>query len=709
MRPRPTTTGEATGHASDADGLPPVEGSHPGHTPRTTAPLPPDHRPSHPADTSEPPPVDDVHRHTPGMNAPHPVAGHPDHGADTYGLHRGAARPEPTTIPEGPLPQDAHPAPTTTLEAPSPGDSRPTPTTTPEAPHPHGNRPAPAANRRAPRPLAGRPTCPTTPEVRTAVGDSPTPTATRTRTRAPSGSFLARATLLSAVLSMAGALLGLGRDQALAHLFGAGADTDAFLVAWTVPEMASTLLIEDGMAFVLVPAFSVALARRAAGGSGSPDPVRALVAASLPRLCLVLAGAAALLAAGAPLVVSALAPGLPDPSLAVSCTRLTATCVLSFGLAGYCSAALRAHRSYLAPGAIYIAYNVAIITTMVVLAGHWGVRSAALGVALGGCLMAAVQAPSLWRRLAGRPGPASERTAPPPTQALALGLVCAVLLFTLCRQSQVLIERWFASGLPAGAISHLNYAQKVAQLPMSLSLMLCIVTFPVVARAIAEGDTRRARDRVERDLLLMACLVLLGAAVVVACAPQIVQLLFQRGAFTAQDSAATAAVMRVYAVGLLGHTLVGALVRSYFSAGRTTWYPLGAMGVGTLVTVVITAWAVGPWGAPGIAAANAAGITLTALLLLHGLGPRSVPVRVRRVVAGLARPVCAAVVATVAGAAAAGLFASPAASVAACCACVTAVFLLLAWLLDAADARALLLSVTHFVRSSLTRKLSHGR
>ncbi|KUO02538.1 lipid II flippase MurJ [Streptomyces caeruleatus] len=546
---------------------------------------------------------------------------------------------------------------------------------------------------------------------RAAEGVRPAPSAVR-RTGAPSRRFLARATLLSAALSMAGAVLGLGRDQTLAHLFGAGEDSDAFLVAWTLPELASTLLIEDGMAFVLVPAFSVALARRARG-VGALDPVRALVTASLPRLCLVLAGSAAVLAATAPQVVSVLAPGLPDPALAVSCTRLTATCVLSFGLAGYFSAALRAHRDYLAPGAIYIAYNLAIIATMFVLADRWGVRAAALGVAIGGCVMAAVQAPSLWRRItAGRePGhlaPVSGYDGDS-GRTLVPALVCAVLLFTLCRQSQVLIERYFASGLPAGAISHLNYAQKVAQFPMSLAMMVCVVTFPVVARAIAEGDLRRARERVERDLTLMGCLVLLGAALVVAGAPQIVQLLFQRGAFTAEDTAATAAVMRVYAVGLLGHTLVGALVRSYFSTGRTTWFPLLAMGAGALVTAVISAWAVDPWGARGLAAANAAGITLTALLLLKGLGPRSVPVRVRPVVAELSRPVRAAVCAAGAGLFCAGLFDSPTAALAAGCACATVVFLSLAWILDVAGVRALLLPVTHSVRSSLTRKLRHGR
>ncbi|MFD4544609.1 murein biosynthesis integral membrane protein MurJ [Streptomyces sp. NPDC058466] len=523
-----------------------------------------------------------------------------------------------------------------------------------------------------------------------------------------SGGFVARATLLSALLSVAGSLLGLGRDQALAHLFGAGEGTDAFLVAWTVPEMASTLLIEDGMAFVLVPAFSVALARRAAG-SASPDPVRALVAASLPRLCLAFAAAAAVLAAGAPLLVRVLAPGLPDPSLAVACTRLTATCVLSFGLAGYCSAALRAHRAYLAPGAIYVAYNAAIIATMFVLSGRWGVRSAALGVALGGCLMVAVQAPSLWRRIAERADRPAAASGGDGDRRLTLALVSTVLLFALCRQSQVLIERRFASGLPAGAISHLNYAQKVGQLPMSLALMLCVVTFPVLARAIAEGDTQRARDRIERDLVMVAGIALLGGAAIMACAPQMVQLLFQRGAFTAEDTAATAAVMRVYTLGLLGHTLVGALVRSYFSAGRATWYPTGVMAVGMVATAVIGAWAVGPWGACGIAAANTVGITLTALLLLRGLGRRSLAVRVRRVAAELAKPVGAAVGAAGAGYVSAQLFTSPPAALTAGCLSVTAVYLLLAWVLDAAGARSLALLASLTIRCSLTRKLRHGR
>ncbi|MES4890274.1 lipid II flippase MurJ [Streptomyces sp. NPDC096012] len=519
----------------------------------------------------------------------------------------------------------------------------------------------------------------------------------------PSSRFLAKATLLTASLSVAAALLGLLRDQSLARLFGAGQDTDAFLVAWTVPEFAATLLIEDGLAFALVPAFSMALARRAQGVPG--DPVRSLVAATLPRLCLAFAAVGTLLALAAPQFVAALAPGLPDPGLAVDCTRIASTCVLSFGLAGYCSAALRAHGRFLAPAAIYIAYNVGIVTAMYALGGSWGVRSAAFGVAAGGCLMVLAQLPSLLRQLGRhrRSGARPVKEAGAGARPMAGPLLATVLLFALCRQSQVLVERFLASSLPAGAISHLNYAQKVAQIPMTLSMMLCTVTFPVVARALAEGDAERARVRVERDLAVAAALVLLGTAAVMACAPQLIQLLFQRGAFTAGDTAATAGVMRVYALGLLGQTLTGVLVRSYFSAGRATWYPVAAMTAGIAVTTWMGARTVGAWGVTGIAAANAAGITLTAALLLAGMRRRSVPVRTGRVLHELSRPVGAAAGAALAGGLAARLPASPLAGLAVGGTTVAVAFALLGRALGVQDVAPAL----RFLRTH-TRRLAHA-
>ncbi|MYS19535.1 hypothetical protein GTW78_04555 [Streptomyces sp. SID4948] len=488
---------------------------------------------------------------------------------------------------------------------------------------------------------AGSPTPAAIPSVAPAAVPSAVPDqgADPARTAGRASDGLARAAGVTVALSMAGSVFGLVRDQGIAHLFGAGAESDAFLVAWTVPEVAATVLIEDAMALLMVPAFSGALAR---GGA-----VTGLVSRTLPRLLALLAVLTAALAAGAPWVVGALAPGLADPSAAVACTRLTSVSVLTFGLAGYLSAALRAHRRFVPPAAIYVAYNLGIVATLYALHGRFGIESAAAGVAVGGALMVAIQLPAALREMRGsRPLPV---TPPNPHRALGLALLAPVVLFTLGRQAQVLVERYFAAPLPPGAISHLNYAQKVAQLPMALSVVICTVTFPAVSRALAEGDRERARARVERDLTLACVVVLIGTAYVIACAPQIIHVLFQRGEFTAADTAATAAVMRVYALGLLGQSLVGALVRPYFSAARPTWYPAGSMAVGLLVTALADGLTVGPWGAYGIAAGNAAGITVTAGLLLRGLGAHSVAIRARAIAPGLTRTVLCAAVAALSG------------------------------------------------------------
>ncbi|GGX24178.1 lipid II flippase MurJ [Streptomyces chryseus] len=566
------------------------------------------------------------------------------------------------------------------------------------APEPHAEKPAPFP--------APHPTAPT-PPPRRAPGTTAPPLL---------GRFLARAAAVTAALTAASALLGLLRDQTIAHLFGASVESDAFLIAWTVPEMAATLLIEDAMALLLVPAFSHALARRAARRTQDPaladDAVRALVLATLPRLCAALAAAAALLALGAPWLVRLLAPGFGDPQLATDCTRLTAVTVFTFGITGYFSAALRAHGHFLLPAGVYAAYNIGIIATTLTLHSLWGVRAAAAGVAVGSLLMILTQLPTFLRLTRAHRTPAPSRApAPrsePPTPSLltapllTTSLLAPVILFAVGRQGQVLVERFLASPLPGGAISHLNYAQKVAQMPMVLSLMICTVTFPVVARAMAEGDEEGARLRVERDLALAATVVLLGTAMVLGYAPQIIEVLFERGAFDARDTATTATVMRVYALGLLGHCLVGALSRPFFSASRPTWYPAAAMAAGLVVTTAAGAVAAERFGVHGIAAANAVGISTTALLLLGGLGSRVVPIRVRTVAAALARLAAAAAAAAAAGWAAAPVTpGGPLLGVAAGCVLVPAVFVLCGLAVRAPE-------VVHLL--ALTRqRFRHGR
>ncbi|MFB7672029.1 lipid II flippase MurJ [Kitasatospora purpeofusca] len=492
---------------------------------------------------------------------------------------------------------------------------------------------------------------------------------------APRSRFLARAFGVTAVLSAAGSALGLLRDLLLARYFGANQGTDAFLVAWTVPETAAPLLIEDAMSFLMVPAFALALVLREERPDG-PDPVRQVVRATLPWLLLALTTLSLGAALGAPQLVDLLAPGLADPRLAVTCTRITAITVLPFGVAGYLAAALRAHHRFTAPAGIYVAYNLGILVILLSCHALWGVRSAAIGVALGSLLMAGLLIGPFLRALRTGPG----RAARARRSRNALVLIPLALLpvgaFTLTRQAQVFIERYLGSGLPPGTISHLNYAAKVSQLAMTAGILICTVTFPLVARALAAGDLTAARDRVEKDLGQAAAVVLLGTAFLMACAPSVVALLFERGAFGPGDTAATAAVIRVYSFGLLAQALIGVMIRPYFSlrpvvrragdpspddGGRRLldWYPAAAMALGLVVTVTVGLLATPRFGALGLAAGNAAGITTAAALLLRGLVLRGIPLRLRRVLGGQARLLAAAAGAAALGMPVAGLAADP--------------------------------------------------
>ncbi|WP_243713098.1 lipid II flippase MurJ [Actinomadura sp. 6K520] len=451
-----------------------------------------------------------------------------------------------------------------------------------------------------------------------------------------------RAAALSGVLIGAGTGLGFVRDLVVAHLFGANAATDAFLVAWTIPETVSPLLIEDAMALLMVPVVTRMLARG--------DGPRALVGTALPRLVIALSAGALTLVAAAPFIVDVLAPGLTERDPAVRCFRLTAVTVVTFGVAGFMSATLRAHHRFGPPAAIYLAYNVGILAFIAGLSGLVGITSVAVGVACGSVLMIAVQAPAFVRCLRASPAAppaARERDVVPRIVLLA---AAPIVVYTVTRQAQVFVERFFASELAAGSISHLNYAQKVAQVPMVLSLLIVTVTFPSLARAMADGDTARVAHRIRQDLAVASAMVLAAAAFLIAFAPAVIKLLFEHGEFTAEDTRSTAAILRVYALGLWGQSAVGLAARAFFAQRRPTWRPAGFLAVGLAVTAAIGGAFAASAGTLALAAANAAGITLAAVLLLAGLRPDVAPVPLRRIAADVLRLMLIA-----AGACAAGL------------------------------------------------------
>lgn len=471
-------------------------------------------------------------------------------------------------------------------------------------------------------------------------------TAVTARRVAPEGGgALAGTALAVALLSMLSSVLGLLRDTTIAGRFGASGDTDAFLIAWTVPETATPLLMEGAMAFVLVPLFARRLDR-----DGSLGDVVART--WLPLLLTLLALTGGLVAA-APLVVELLAPGLAEPDLAVRCLRTSALTVLLLGVAGYLMAALRVQGAFRLTQSVYVLYNVGILACVFALGRGLGVYSAALGLAVGGLLMVLVQVPVFLRGL-----PLLRPRVDLASLALFLPFV-PIAAYTLTRQSQTFVERWLGSYLDAGSISHLNYAQKVAQVPVLLSVTAAAVAFPALARAAGRGDVGALGRAMTRDLRVVLLLVAPATAALVALAPQAVGLLFERGAFDASDTADTAGIMRLYALGLIGQAVTTVGVLAAYSGARPTWRPAVAGLACLAVTLAVDVPLALLLGTRGLAIGNAAGITVLALLVVRRLSRDVAPLDARVLRLHLVRCLVAAAVATAAGYLVAGVAPGP--------------------------------------------------
>ncbi|WP_432509818.1 lipid II flippase MurJ [Kineococcus sp. SYSU DK001] len=411
----------------------------------------------------------------------------------------------------------------------------------------------------------------------------------------------ARDAALVAAVTVASSLLGLLRDTAIAGLFGASAASDAFFVAWTVPETVTPLLNESGLALLLTPLFARVWAR-----DGS---LTAAVRRTLLPVVVVTGAAGALSALAAPLLVRLLAPGLSDPGLAATCFRLASVTVLGLGVAGYLSSALRGRGSFVRPALTYVAYNVGILGCL--LLEPWlGVRAAALGLAVGSLLMVLVVAPAVLRSAS-----LSELRWSPGAGLAPVLAVAPIVVYSLGRQGQVFAERWFGSDL-VGAISELNYAAKVSQIPVTMALVVSSVS-------IAAVTTHLAARRFDPAIGLTVDAFRTGACLVVPCwvalevlAPQIVGLLFQRGAFDAELVGSTATVMRFFALGLPGQLLVGASALFLCVHPRGARAAAGAAVLCLAVTVGADALLVGPMGAPGLALGNAVGMTVTGVVMV---------------------------------------------------------------------------------------------
>ena len=375
------------------------------------------------------------------------------------------------------------------------------------------------------------------------------------------------------LLTLVSRITGLLRDLLMASVFGVNGLTDAFNVAFRIPNLLRRLFAEGAFSQAFVPV----LARsRASVGDAATRTLIDAVATALAGVLLLISVPGII---AAPLLVWALASGLEPASLdaGVLMTRWMFPYIACMSLVALSAGVLNTWRHFAVPAATPVLLNLAMIVAAWLGAPWFGrmgiepIYAMAAGVMAGGVLQLAVQVPALARLgLLPRIGLSLARMRAAWRDAgvrQVLGLMLPALLGVGVAQLSLLINTQIASHLAVGSVTWLFYADRLMEFPTALlGVALGVVLTPQLAAARASGDAARYSYMLDWGLRLVVLLALPCAVALGVFATPLMAALFHHGRFSGTDVERSAFALAMYGIGLVGLVAVKVLAPGYYAS-----------------------------------------------------------------------------------------------------------------------------------------------
>ncbi len=422
-------------------------------------------------------------------------------------------------------------------------------------------------------------------------------------------------------LTLVSRVLGFVRDAVIAVTFGAGAATDAFFVAFRIPNLLRRLFAEGAFSQAFVPILAEYKERTGA------QATKQLVDRVTGLLLLALAAAVALGVAAAPFIVYISAPGFSaEPAkfgLTVALLRITFPYILFISLVSLAAGVLNTWSRFAVPAVTPALLNVAFIVAALFLTPYFDppVLVLAWAVFAGGILQLAIQVPSLARI----------GMLPRPQLALAdagvrrmLLLMGPAIIGVSVGQISLLLNTIFASYLRTGSVSWLYYADRLMEFPTGLlGAALGTILLPSLARLHSEAARDAYSGVLDWGLRLTFLLAVPATVALAVLATPLIATLFLHGRFGADDLAMTRQALVAYSVGLLGLILVKVLAPGFY-ATQNIRTPVKIALVSLAATQAMNAAFIAPLQHAGLALAIGLGACLNATLLYRGLRRRDI-------------------------------------------------------------------------------------
>jgi putative peptidoglycan lipid II flippase len=416
-------------------------------------------------------------------------------------------------------------------------------------------------------------------------------------------------------------VLGFVRDAVIARTFGAGLETDAFFVAFRIPNLLRRLFAEGAFSQAFVPILAEYRTRQ-----GEAE-TKLLVDRVATLLTLALVVATALGVAAAPLIVYVSAPGFsatPEKfDLTVAMLRVTFPYILFISLVALAAGILNTWSRFAVPAFTPTLLNVAFIVAALLFAPYFDppVMVLAWAVFAGGVLQLAFQVPYL-ARIGMLPRPRLA-LADPGVRRILILMGPAVIGVSVA-QISLLANTIFASFLQTGSVSWLYYADRLMEFPTGLlGVALGTILLPSLAKFHSEAAREAYSKLLDWGLRLTFLLAAPAAAALAVLAAPLIATLFLHGRFGAHDLAMTGQALVAYSVGLLGLILVKVLAPGFY-ARQNIRTPVKIALVTLVATQAMNAAFIVPLKHAGLALAIALGACLNATLLYRGLRRREI-------------------------------------------------------------------------------------
>jgi putative peptidoglycan lipid II flippase len=376
-------------------------------------------------------------------------------------------------------------------------------------------------------------------------------------------------------------ILGVARESVFAYLFGAGFATDAFNVAFRIPNVLRDLFAESALSAAFVPTFVRSLhqddRRRTWAFASNMLNTIALATGALSVLGMLFT----------PAIVKVIALGFAsDPAklhLTMVLTRIMFPFLLFVAVAAWAMGILNACGAFFIPAVAPAAFNV--FSALVPL-GTYGflktrgidpILGMAWGVTIGAVAQYLIQVPTL-RRQGFHWTPALDTRSPELRQVFRRWL--PMILGFATWQVNFLVNTFLLTFLPQGSVTWVNYAFRIQHLPAGLfGAAIGSVAIAEFSHHLAQADASQLKGRFRHSMSLVSVLTLPAAILLMALAVPVTRLIYQHGRFTPHDTLLTAQALALYCIGIWAAAATRNIAAGFYSYGDTRTPALVALGV----------------------------------------------------------------------------------------------------------------------------------